>query len=189
MKGNPASGFEVGNAAAINVSLGWIPDVVIVTNITDGDIITIGFLTPQTMAFTSGGVTEVTAGAKIKGATSGAIARVTDVMLASGTWAAGSAAGFFVIEVISGTFQSEAVYIISDTTAGVDDASGAVQSSQSVAITTAVATVTTTSAILPYAGVPGSASRGFTIGSVVAEEAMGLRWIAFRTDQYVNSVS
>lgn len=189
MKGNPAFGIEVGNGAAINVSLGWIPDVVHVVNVTDGDIITIGFPSTYAMAFTSGGTTEITAGSKIKGATSLATCKVVDVMLSSGSWAGGDAAGFMIVEKIVGTFQSEAVYIYSDTVAGVDDASGALPGVNSIKIDTAAATVTTTSAILPYTGVAGTTAQGFTIGSVVAEEAKQLRWVAWRADQYVNSLS
>lgn len=186
MKGNPASGFIVGNGAAINISLGWYPAKVEVWNVTDGDIVTFGFLDPQVMPFTSGGTTPIVAGSKIKGATSGVTAYVTDVLLSSGTFAGGDAAGFFVLDRLSGTFQSENVYISNDSTAGIDDATVTANILGSMKIDTAAATVTTTSAISRYAG-SASAAIGFTIGSVVAEEAKGLRWFAWRADQNVNS--
>jgi len=59
------------------------------------------------LTFTSGGTTEISEGDTITGATSAATAVVTRVMLESGTWAAGSAAGRIIFAVQSGTFQSE----------------------------------------------------------------------------------
>lgn len=59
------------------------------------------------LAFTSGGTTEITEGQTITGATSGATAVLTRVMLESGSWSAGDAAGKFVFASQTGTFQSE----------------------------------------------------------------------------------
>jgi hypothetical protein len=187
MKGNPASGITLGNGAAINIPLGWIPSFVQVWNVTDGDIVTSSFIDPYTMTFTSGGTHEIAAGDTIKGATSGATAFVSAVILSSGSWAGGDAAGIFVLDKIVGTFQSEAVYEISDSISGTDDATGAAQAVHSVKIDTAAATVTTTSALLPYVGT-SLIPKGFTIGSVVAEEAKILRWMAWRADQ-INDVT
>jgi hypothetical protein len=180
-----ASGYTVGNAAAINVSLGWYPDKVEVWNLTAGTIVTNGFLSRQSIPFSSGGTTEVTAGQRIKGATSGALAIVEAVLLYSGTWAGGDAAGFFVVRDVTGTFQSENAYMDLDDTAGIDDATITVNVTFSIKIDTAAAAVTTTSAILRYAG-STTAGIGFTIGSVVATEANLLYWIAFRADQRKN---
>lgn len=178
------SGYLVGNGAAQNIELGFIPDLVIVTNVTDGDVISVGHIGPdQVVPFSGGGTTEITAGSKIKGATSSAVAWVKEVLLYSGTWAGGDAAGFFVVEMVSGTFQSENAYISNDSTAGTDDATVTANVTHSVAITTAVATVTGTSAITPYVGALGSAAKGFTLGSVICEEAKLLRYIAFRGDE------
>lgn len=58
-------------------------------------------------AFTSGGTTEITEGQTIVGAASGATAVVTRVMLESGSWAAGDAAGKFIFASQTGTFQAE----------------------------------------------------------------------------------
>lgn len=172
------SGYLVGNGAAQNIELGWIPELVIVTNVTDGDVITIGHIGPdQVVPFSSGGTTEIEEGDKIEGATSAATAWVKEVLLYSGTWAAGDAAGFLVVEMISGTFQSEA--------AGVDAADQATITANvthSVSSDTEIATVTGTSAITRYDG-STAAAKGFTIGSVIAEEAKLLRYIAFRGDQ------
>ena len=59
------------------------------------------------LSFTSGGTTEITEGQTITGATSAATAVLTRVMLESGSWAAGTAAGKFIFANQTGTFQAE----------------------------------------------------------------------------------
>lgn len=178
-------GVLVGNGAAINVELGWIPDRVEVYNATDGTLVTTGFLSPWVVPFSGGGTTEITAGATIRGATSGATAVVKEVLLYSGTWAGGDAAGFFTLVegALSGTFGSENVYITSDTTSGIDDATVTVNVVHNLAVAAAAAAATGNSAISRYEGVAGSASKGFTIGSTLAVEAKVLRYSAYRGDQ------
>lgn len=61
----------------------------------------------RTIAFTSGGTHEVLENDTLTGATSGATAVVKRIILSSGTWAGGDAAGTFVLYSQSGTFQSE----------------------------------------------------------------------------------
>lgn len=61
----------------------------------------------RTVAFTSGGTYQITAGDTITGATSTATARVYYVDLSSGTWAGGNAAGTLYLDTQVGTFQSE----------------------------------------------------------------------------------
>ncbi len=61
----------------------------------------------RSLSFTSGGVTEIVAGNTITGATSAATAVIRRVILDSGTWAAGTAAGRFVVNGQVGTFQAE----------------------------------------------------------------------------------
>jgi hypothetical protein len=56
------------------------------------------------VAFTSGGPTEILEGNTVTGATSGATAVVRRVILQSGDWAGGTAAGYFVVSDIVGTF-------------------------------------------------------------------------------------
>ena len=70
------------------------------------------------LAYTSGGPTQIVVGDWIVGATSAAKARVLSVVLSSGTWAGGDAAGYFIINSQHGTFQSENIKVA----AGVDDA-------------------------------------------------------------------
>lgn len=171
------TGITVGNGAAINIELGFIPDMALVYNATDGDLITGGFLNDMVIPFSGGGTTEVAVGDTITGATSGATAVVSQVLLYSGTWSGGDAAGFFVAkrQDITGTFGSENVY-----TSGTDEATVTVQVAHSFASAAAVAAATGNDALSAYTGSSGSASEGFTIGSSVAEEAKLLRWIAFR---------
>jgi len=177
--------MTVGNGAALNINLGFIPECVILYNGTDGDIITTAFLN-WVVPFTSGGTTTIAAGDEIKGATSAARARVKQVLLYSGTFAGGDAAGFIELleGTLVGTFESEDVYVNSDAVTGVNDATVTVNVVHNVAVAAAAASATGTSAISRYEGVAGSAAKGFTIGSVIAEEAKLLRYIAFRGENY-----
>lgn len=59
------------------------------------------------ISFTSGGTYEIVAGDTITGATSGATAVITKVILTSGTWAGGTAAGRLFFASQTGTFQAE----------------------------------------------------------------------------------
>lgn len=61
----------------------------------------------RTVAFTSGGTTEIEEDDVVTGATSSAFATVKRVILSSGTWAGGDAAGTFVLYTQTGDFQSE----------------------------------------------------------------------------------
>lgn len=180
MKGIVKTGYLVGNGAAQNIELGWIPDLVIVTDVTDGTSIHVGHIGPyQAMPFSGGGTTEIAVGDTITGATSGAKATIREVLEYSGTWAAGTAAGFFVVDMISGTFESENVVV----GAGTDDATVTANVTHTVDIDTEVASATGNAAITRYAGVEGSNAKGFTIGSTIAEEAKLLRYVAIRGDE------
>jgi hypothetical protein len=64
----------------------------------------------RTLAYTSGGTTELTAGMVIVGATSAAVAIIKSLTLTSGSWAAGTAAGTLTLCSQVGTFQSENVF-------------------------------------------------------------------------------
>lgn len=59
------------------------------------------------LSFTAGGTYEIQEGDTITGATSGATAVVTKVVLESGTFTAGDAAGRLIFESQTGTFQAE----------------------------------------------------------------------------------
>ena len=61
------------------------------------------------LEFTSGGTTEIAEGDVITGADSSATATTTRVALQSGSWAAGDAAGYFIFDSQTGTFQAEEI--------------------------------------------------------------------------------
>lgn len=171
------SGYSLGTGSALNVEVGYIPDVVDVYNLTDGTPITRAFLT-RIIPFTSGGPTEIVAGNKIIGATSHATAIVGRVILVSGTWAGGDAAGFFVIanEELTGTFGSENVLVGS----GTNDATVTAAVTYNVATAAAAASATGNAAISPYRGVAGTNARGFTMGSTVSVSGKLLGWCCWR---------
>ena len=80
--------------------------------ITPGDVATgisteIWKYVERTVAYTSGGTTEIKAGDVVVGATSSAYAVVKSLTLTSGTWAGGNAAGVLTLCGQVGTFQSE----------------------------------------------------------------------------------
>jgi hypothetical protein len=186
MKPAIKTGILVGNGAAINVELGWIPTCVQLFNSSDGDIITTAFL-QWVVPFTSGGTVEIIKGSTIRGNTSRATAQVADVLLYSGSFAAGDAAGFLVLQEGSlvGTFAGETV-VVQNAASGVlgtDDATVTANVVHNVAVAAAATPVVAgTSAISRYEGAAATNAQGFTIGSVIAEEAKVLRFIAFRED-------
>lgn len=160
--------YLMGTGSAINVPLGGVPMFAELHNVTDGDRIDTFFRGKQ-IAFTSGS-SEIKAGMKIKGATSGATAAIRDVLLQSGSWAGGDAAGVFIIDHIDsynvGTFGSENVYV-PGVSSGIDDATvTAATNLPGEAITTAVAQGTQLTA---YVG-NGSNSAGITIGATASED-------------------
>lgn len=183
------SGYLVGNGAALNVPLGWIPDFVQVWNLTDADENHSAFLGggKQVIPFSGGGTTEIAVGDTIWGVTSNASARVQEVLLYSGTWAGGDAAGFMIVDKVNGTFGSENVNNVSDSSSA-DYATVTVNVNHTVstidsgsgATDLALQTHGGNDAIGQYAGSSGSESEGFTIGSGIAEEAKLLGYVAWR---------
>ena len=171
------SGVHVGNGAAINIELGWIPELVIVYNATDGTIFNCSFIREYVIPFSDGGDTaEIVVGEVIVGATSRARATVKQILLYSGSWAAGDAAGFFVVDVddLTGTFSSEQV---AGQTGG-GDATVTANVVHGFDSDTEIAA--DNAGIVPYVG-SSTASKGFTIASGLATEAKALRWAAFRS--------
>lgn len=61
----------------------------------------------ETLSFTSGGTYDIAEGDTITGATSSATATVQRVIITSGSFAAGDAAGRLILASVSGTFQAE----------------------------------------------------------------------------------
>ncbi len=179
-------GAFVGRGATLNIELGFIPDSVELFNATDGDLwqkAYLGWIVP----FTSGGVKSLLPGSIIKGVTSKAQAIVQEVLLASGSFAGGDAAGFLVLQEGSlvGTFGSENVVIQNDAggAIGTDDANVTVNVVHNCAIGAAAASATGTSAMSRYEGVAAQNARGFTVGSVLAENGKVHRYVAYRNDE------
>jgi hypothetical protein len=174
------AGHIHGTGAALNIELGWIPDYVRITNITDGNKITEAYL-GKVVAFTSGGTTEIKAGDTIRGLTNtGVHAKIRDVILDSGSWAGGDAAGWFIVDAddIVGTFGSENVEVNGS---GNNDAAVSAQTEDGVDTDTEVATATGNAAITSYAGNADSGfARGFTIGSTVSVNGKLLGYLAIR---------
>lgn len=187
MKGSFKSGSFTGTGATVNVELGWIPNTVEVYNATDGTPLQTAYLIPWTVPFTSGGTATLVSGSTIRGVTSGATATVDSVQLASGTFAAGTAAGNFTLVegTLTGTFTSENIVITNPATGaiGTDDATVTAAVVFNCAVTTAAAAVLAgTSAISRYEGSVASAGKGFTVGSALAVAAKLIKWRAWRDD-------
>lgn len=183
-------GVALGLGAAINVELGFVPDWVEVFNATDGTLETIWFR-GRVMTFTSAGTIVPQVGDTIKGVTSKATARISKILLASGSYAGGDAAGVFLFneDAKTGTFQIENIINVTQNaingTVGTDDATIAVDIEQSVKIDTAAAPVTGNNALSSYVG-DSTHAAGFTIGSSVATSGKVLRWRATRNDDGVS---
>lgn len=167
-----------GTGAAVNCVIGWIPETVMVFNMTDGTLITVGHPYDNVIVFTTGAVAKIKRLEILKGNTSGAKAAISDVIVRSGTFAGGDAAGWIIIDPLSktGTFTTETM---TGMTSG-GTISGVVDVNYSEGIDTAVANVTGNAAITPYVGVAGGASVGFTIGSTVSTNNKLMRFVAFR---------
>lgn len=170
------SGVFVGNGAAINQELGFIPNRVELYNATDGTPLNVGYPGRYIIPFSDGGDTaEIVEGEVITGATSGATARIKEIHLYSGSWAGGDAAGFFVVDAedLTGTFAGEEV---SGGTGG-GDATVTANFVPGFDVDTEVAA---DNVITPYFGVAGSNAKGFTIAAALATEAKALAWAAWR---------
>lgn len=185
-------GMVEGTAAAINVELGFIPDFVILTNVTDGNHL-VNWWNMRVCAFSSGGTTGIAAGDIIQGATStGVRAKVGQVVIQSGSFAAGNAAGYLLWHALdeNGTFGSENVDVLVG--AATIEKGGAVSVANQAAVAAQTelanvdagtpATVTGTGALSPYKG-STTASQGFTIGSALSESTDLLAFVAFRGDR------
>lgn len=185
--GQVATGFLRGTGSAINVELGWIPDFVKIISLTDGDITYENFL-KKVIAFTSGGTDEIKAGDKIHGNTSDATAIIDQVILDTGTWAGGDAAGWLILEKgsHSGTFQAETAYRQDVDADGDDKITVAVADQDGITTAAAVAGTTTAATnVAEYVGSRGSNAKGFTVGATISEDAKLLGYFAFRGDAKV----
>jgi len=184
--GQVATGFLKGTGAAVNVELGWIPEYVQIINLTDGDKVHINHVA-KVIAFTSGGTSEIKAGDKLHGNTSDDTAIIRQVILDSGTWAGGDAAGWFIFEHATETGDLTAAETAYREGVDADGTDGctltAAQDQDGIDIDTEVAGTTTAATnVIAYVGSSGSNAKGFTVGATVSEDAKLLGYLAFRGD-------
>ena len=181
MDGDFKCGFLMGNGAAINVSLGWIPDFVRVVNLTDGDETHEGTC-QKIFTFTSGGTATPVAGDVLVGATSGATVKIREMLtLSSGTFAGGDAAGSFIARVdecVGIITDTENMYIQGGTSTNDLTLTTGFPKQYTTKIAAAVADETTDT-ITAYVG-STTESKGFTIAAGIAEEAKVLAYQAYR---------
>jgi len=174
-------GYIHGTGAALNIEIGFIPDKVTIVNVTDGDLITVGLM-HERVAFTSGSVA-IKAGDTITGLTNTGVSGVVDqVILDSGSWAGGDAAGWLIFKAdrIVGTFGSENAEI---NDSGTNDLTVAAETETGVAIAAAVASATGNAAVIAYHGDADSGyAKGFTVGSTVSEDGKLLHYEAVASD-------
>jgi hypothetical protein len=176
------SGYYLGAGAILNISVGFVPKLVEILNVTDRTVYAVGYL-DKMFAFTSGSLA-VPAGSKITGITSGAVAKIKDSILVSGTYAGGDAAGFFIADAedVVGTFQAENV-TVAGSPAAQDDGTVAVPIEHTAYQSAAlgfVAGAAATTGIVSYLGAAGSAAKGFTVGATLAVSGKVYRWTAYR---------
>ena len=185
---NFAKKYVVGTGAAVNVALGFIPDWVRIANITDDDIIHEGPL-ERVLAFDTGGASsggrELRGGQRIQGSTADKpTALIRDVAVHTGTWTAGTAAGFIILDLDEkpGTFTNNedlkvatqvgnrliGEHTFSEETYAIMSADGPSSVAFEIGGTTAKGAATDT--IAAYYGTAGSASKGITFGSTISED-------------------
>lgn len=186
--GQVAAGFLRGTGAAVNIELGWIPQFVMTFNLSNGTPIHANFL-KKVIAFTSGGTNQIKAGDKLHGNTSDATAIIDQVILDSGSWASGDAAGWFILREAthSGTFQNETAYREDVDADGADVVTLTAAADQDgVDIDTEVAATTTAATnISEYVGASGSNAKGFTVGSTISADGTLIGYLALRGDPQV----
>lgn len=107
------SGSFAGGDAAGTITIASETGVFVAENLNVGANLNVATIAAGTttafgreMSFTSGGTYEVAAGDTIVGATSTKTAVITRVVLESGSWAAGTAAGRFIFTTDSGAFTA-----------------------------------------------------------------------------------
>lgn len=181
------TGFIHGTGAEINVEIGYVPDYVRISNLTDGDLVTEGF-PMRVIVFTSQS-TAINQGDWIKGITSGAKAQIREVIIDSGTIAGGDAAGWLLCHAddVTGTIASENAEVYGEeptsTAAATNDISVVVDVEFNLAIAAAVAGEATAAAMVTaYAG-SSTTSKGFTLGSTLSENGKLLFYMAVKSDR------
>ena len=181
-------GFIVGTGAARNIELGFVPSSVKIINISGRA--TFEATLAQVIAFDSGSV-EIKAGMRIDAADEGWRGVVAEVILASGSWAGGDAAGWIVFEPGTlvgsanianndGIFASDQADLAGRT--NVADVSAAGLVAVGVERPVGGGAVVANAEITPYLGTEGSAAKGFTIAAGIAADNDLVRYQAWAPD-------
>ena len=181
-------GFIHGTSAKLNVEIGFVPDYVKIWNATDGENIFEGWL-PKVVVFTSLSAT-VKPGYWIKGITSGAKARIRDIIIDSGTVAGGDAAGWFICDAedITGTIASENAQVYASepgTAVAATNHCGVVVDvtfGQETITSAGPVSASATGDIVAYTGTEATLRKGFTIGTKISEDGDLLGYIAIGND-------
>lgn len=165
-----ATGFLRGLGADLDVECGFVPDFVTIVNLTDGNKISMNPL-KKIVAFTSGSE-EIKPGEIVRGNTSQAYAEVEQVLVISGTYEGGDAAGFLVLSVgsLEGQFVAETAYRFQIDQAGdnIVNLSGPADQNGVDIDTEVSATITEATQCREFRGTRGDKSLGFTVGASLA---------------------
>jgi hypothetical protein len=149
----------------------------------DSLTVTAAFLS-WAVPFTSAGTATPVGGSTIRGVTSRATAVVKEVMLTSGSYAAGNAVGFFILEEgsLTGTFGAENIVItnLASGTLGTDDATVTANVVYNAALAGTFSAPAAAASLSRYEGTAAGASKGFTIGATLSVAGALLRFAAFR---------
>ncbi len=181
-----ATGFIRGTGSAVNVTLGWIPEFVMLLNLTDGNEVDLNALAPV-LLFTSGGTTEIKAGQTLHDNVTDGTAIIRQVIVDSGTWAGGNAAGWFILHADSqvGVFAAASTGYVEGVDADGDDRvtlTAEADTDGTNIAAAAVATTTPATNCISYVGTRGSNAKGFTIGATVSTDAKLFYYVALRGD-------
>lgn len=181
------TGFIHGTSNALDVEIGFVPDYVRLTDLTNGNIITEGYF-KRIVLFTSLSVA-IKTGDYIKGATSGATARVNQVIIDTGTVAGGDAAGWLICDAVDvvGTLETEEAQVYSAKpgpgVAGIDHLDIVVDTEEGNNIAAAVVQVTTAATQLTaFEGTDGDQRKGFTVGATVSIVNVLFHYVAIAND-------
>ena len=103
--------FEGGTAATIAV--GFDPRYVQLVNLTAATEVIYGMVADDILRFDGGGTDEIVGGYYIRASDGGWSARVKEVILTSGSWSGGDAAGYLILE--AGSLEGETSLADNDT--------------------------------------------------------------------------
>lgn len=186
MKGHIARGVLKGSAAAVNVSVGFVPDLVILTNPRgSAETLVIGAGYPI-LGFDSGSH-EIMIGDTMRDATGGGTFTVETITLLSGSWAGGDAAGYMEIAGHTGTIaNNNALSIVArEGRAGVADAA-TIDGTVTVMDMDIDTEAGTPAAVFVKEYDGGSeASKGFTLAAGALPNGEYVKWFAIKADSHI----